>query len=85
MLDRQRAVLIKRGNSLLGRVELRVPWVVVALTNSIMACFAGPSFHEGRGSWARATPVLRTAMVMASLSVLSFLCFMIVASLVFCF
>jgi hypothetical protein len=32
--------------------------VVVALTNSTIACFAGPSFHEGRGSWARvvATP-----------------------------
>src|SRR5947208_8713973 len=33
-----------------GATKLAPPASVVALTKSTMACFAGPSFHEGKGS-----------------------------------
>ena len=33
-----------------GGTNLGLPCVVVACTNSTIACLAGPSFHEGSGS-----------------------------------
>ena len=38
-----------------GGTNFGLPCSVVARTKSTMACLAGPSFHEGSGSWARAT------------------------------
>ena len=35
-----------------GATKFAPPVSVVALTKSTMAFFAGPSFHEGSGSWA---------------------------------
>jgi hypothetical protein len=48
MLDPERAVLIEFGDAFGRRYEIRAAFVVVALTNSMIACFAGPSFHDGR-------------------------------------
>ena len=48
-----------------GGTNLGLPCVVVACTNSTIACLAGPSFHEGSGSvwaWARALSERRAAI-----------------------
>ena len=52
MLEPQRAVLVEGGDALLRWHELRTALVVVTLTKLTMDCLAGPSFHEGNGSWA---------------------------------
>src|SRR5712691_949551 len=50
-----------------GGTKAGLPCVVVACTNLRIACFAGPSFHEGSGSVcaracaARASPLARTS------------------------
>src|SRR6266576_1000672 len=43
-----------------GGTNRGLPCVVVALTNSTMACFAGPSFHEESGSAACALVAMKT-------------------------
>jgi len=58
-LDPQRAVLIKRGNALLGRNELRTALSSRRLDEFEDACLAGPSFHEGSGSCARPVAALK--------------------------
>ncbi len=52
MLNPERAVLVKGGDALLRRDVLCTPGFVVVRTKSTIACLAGPSFHEGNGSWA---------------------------------
>ena len=53
MLDPQRAVLIEGGDALGGGTNFGLPLSVVAWTKATMACLAGPSFHDGKGSvWA---------------------------------
>src|SRR5438045_9507501 len=47
-----------------GGTKFGPPVSVVALTKSTMACFAGPSFHEGSGSWAWV--LVKPARVIAS-------------------
>ena len=52
MLDPQRAVLVERGDALLRGDELRARPVGGRLParSARIACFAGPSFHDGSGS-----------------------------------
>ena len=52
MLDPERAVLVEGGDALRRRDEIRRPYPWWSSTKSTMACLAGPSFHEGSGSWA---------------------------------
>ena len=47
MLHPKRAILIEGGNTLSGSTNLGLPGPVVHRTKSRIACFAGPSFHEG--------------------------------------
>src|SRR5215471_8765114 len=53
------------------------PSVVVALTNSRIACLAGPSFHEPSGSSARARLELSTANVATTISDLTIVGFIL--------
>ena len=60
MLHPQRAVLIKRGNALLGRYELRAGLGCSRLDESRIACLAGPSFQEDNGSAACEAVAMKT-------------------------
>ena len=44
--------LVEGSDAFLGGANLALPFSVVVRTKSTIACLAGPSFHEGSGSWA---------------------------------
>ena len=56
LLGPEGAVVVKRRDAFGGRYELRAALSVVACTNSMIAFFAGPSFHEGSASCDSAVP-----------------------------
>jgi len=55
LLDPGGTVLIEGGDAVFGRTNFGLPLSVVVLTNSRIACFAGPSFTKatGRLQWSR--------------------------------
>src|SRR5437870_13004917 len=61
-----------------GATKFAPPVSVVALTKSTMACFAGPSFHEGSGSWAWV--LVKPARVIASRAMVMRVVFMCLIS-----
>src|SRR5215510_3062661 len=64
-----------------GGTNCRLPFVAVALTNSVMAFLAGPSLQEGKGSAERcavAQPTHSVAVAVTSASDFRIVCFKVV-------